>query len=150
MIDPGGPKGSMRMTDTTWRSMSDSTRVEVLWRWVFRLALPPMAGLAGLLLYWIWFDDVYALGFWQVIGSLPLVVTLASVAFWTWDSWRPHGLGRSTFALLVCGAASACGHLNDAGSSAEMDIQVARASTQTWPTARESVPQAGGAEMRQR
>jgi hypothetical protein len=70
MSDPGGPRRSTRMPGTTWRPTSGLTRVEVLWLRVFRLALPPMAGLAGLLLYWIWLDDIHALGFWQVTGGL--------------------------------------------------------------------------------
>jgi hypothetical protein len=65
---------------------SDGTEI---WQWVLRVTLPVTGALAGLLIYWICFDDIYDIGVWRVLSALPLLVTLAAVALWTWHSWLP-------------------------------------------------------------
>ena len=61
---------------------------ELIWRWTLRLALPLLLFLSGRVLYWIWFDNVYA----QVVGcdvegGLALATGASVVAVRALGSW---------------------------------------------------------------
>ncbi|WIM12845.1 hypothetical protein [Enhydrobacter sp.] len=59
----------------------------VLWQWVLRLALPLLTALGGLVLYWIWFDNVYGRHWSDTVGGSALAVTLVLVGVWSIGAW---------------------------------------------------------------
>ncbi|MBS0224500.1 MAG: hypothetical protein JSR91_27600 [Proteobacteria bacterium] len=64
-----------------------------LWRWTLRLALPTLAFLSGLALYWIWFDQAYGGTEWTtIIVGLPLAVEAAAVTLWSISAWSSNDL----------------------------------------------------------
>jgi len=60
---------------------------QVLWQWVLRFALPLLTALGGLVLYWIWFDNIYGRHWSDTVGGSALAVTLVLVAIWSVGAW---------------------------------------------------------------
>jgi hypothetical protein len=54
---------------------------------VLRLALPLLTALGSLVLYWIWFDNVYGRHWSDTVGGSALAVTLVLVAAWSIGAW---------------------------------------------------------------
>jgi hypothetical protein len=70
------------------RAPAAAPRNERVWRWVLRLVLPLLAGLVGLVVYWLWFDSAAGGHRWlQIIGGVPLAFEIALVALWAAGSW---------------------------------------------------------------
>jgi hypothetical protein len=64
-----------------------------MWRWILRLALPSLAFLTGLVLYWIWFDQAYGGTEWTTIFiGLPLAIEAVAVALWSVSAWCSNDL----------------------------------------------------------
>ena len=58
-----------------------------LWPWVVRLVLPVLLYLAGQVLYWLWFDNIYAYNWANVVGGLWIAFTMAIIVLWTVCAW---------------------------------------------------------------
>jgi hypothetical protein len=71
-------------------AVSGLTWDERVCRWMFRLLLPVILALCGLLIFWMWFDDVYGPNAWSIAGGALMVVVAVPVALWTWHSWLPQ------------------------------------------------------------
>jgi hypothetical protein len=59
---------------------------ERLFCWMFRLILPVMLVLNGLLFCWTWPDGTTSIGL-SLFGDAPLAIALAALALWTWQVW---------------------------------------------------------------
>jgi hypothetical protein len=59
-----------------------------LWRWILRLTLPLLILLSSLVLYWIWFDNLYgAASWWNIIGGIALAAGVVVLVLWAFASW---------------------------------------------------------------
>jgi hypothetical protein len=65
------------------------SRDERIWLWMLRLVLPIILGLCGQLIFWMWFNNVYGLNAWSVVGGVLLGGVAVLVALWAWHSWLP-------------------------------------------------------------
>jgi len=54
-----------------------STQLFRVWHWVVRLVLPVLVFLAGQVLYWLWFDNIYARNWANIVGGFWIAFTLA-------------------------------------------------------------------------
>jgi hypothetical protein len=81
------------MTSSTAYSARSPKAHNRVWRWILRLALPVLAFLSGLVLYWIWFDQAYGGTEWTtIVVGLPLAVEAAAVALWSVSAWSSNDL----------------------------------------------------------
>ncbi len=80
-------------SSSTAYSVSPQEPSNRLWRWTLRLALPTLAFLTGLALYWIWFDQAYGGTEWTtIIVGLPLAIEAAAVTLWSISAWSSKDL----------------------------------------------------------
>lgn len=54
---------------------------------MFRLILPVMLALNGLLFCWTWPDGTTSSIGLSLFGEAPLAIALAALALWTWQAW---------------------------------------------------------------
>ena len=83
----------IEVTSSTAYSAHPTKTHNRVWRWILRLALPLLAFLSGLVLYWIWFDQAYGGTEWTtIVVGLPLAVEAAAVALWSVSAWSSNDL----------------------------------------------------------
>ena len=49
--------------------------------------MPLLTALGSLVLYWIWFDNIYGRHWSDTVGGSALAVTLVLVAIWSIGAW---------------------------------------------------------------
>jgi hypothetical protein len=64
-----------------------STQLFRVWHWVVRLVLPVLVFLAGQVLYWLWFDNIYARNWANIVGGFWIAFTLAIILVWLVCAW---------------------------------------------------------------
>jgi hypothetical protein len=75
-----------RRTDGT-AALPPSTQLFRVWHWVVRLVLPVLVFLAGQVLYWLWFDNIYARNWANIVGGFWIAFTLAIIMVWLVCAW---------------------------------------------------------------
>ena len=73
--------GSLRMPPPV------PVNVPRIWRWIVRLVLPVLILLAGQVLYWIWFDNIYTSNWASVVGGCWIAFTMAIILVWLVCAW---------------------------------------------------------------
>ena len=82
IVDSVGSSANFRQTRRDRRPSAAG-----LWQWVLRLALPLLTAMGSVVLYWIWFDNVYGRHWGNTVGGIALAVTMFLVLIWSICSW---------------------------------------------------------------
>jgi hypothetical protein len=82
---------SKAVTETTYRPAGQPARlsssVERFALWFLRAALASAAVLCGVLVFWLWFDNVYGPSICGDVGGLLLLVSTGLLTRWAWRAW---------------------------------------------------------------
>jgi hypothetical protein len=68
---------------TTPASMPAAERIGV---WLLRAALGAALVLCGVLIFWMWFDNVYGASIFCDIGGLILLLLILLLSGWVWEA----------------------------------------------------------------
>src|SRR6185437_12468695 len=77
------------MTDRSgqYEPVLAASRSERVCQWALRFILPVLLALCGLLIFWIWFDNVYGRDSWSFVGGLLVALPAVPLSLWTLGIW---------------------------------------------------------------